>query len=359
MNRSRAAYTLLELLIVMVILSILAAMVIPAVNGARSMMHRTSCQNHMRQVGMAFNRYAETAGGFPPVRTVGELSPASPAARKGRGLSSSPLPEHGWTYDLLPFLELQMIQDAFDTTKPYYDGVENQLMMRKRIEIFQCPATPEKNRLVELRDGSGQPVQSAFNSSETAKANVTDYFVHHGGVLLPDGRQGKNPLAEKNDKTAWSSFVNGVSKTILVDEMAGRPVLWRKGKRDTLTVNAYGTNEVESPECSAWAAVPSTKLTAWCEDGLQQASHNGSPKYFERVVNATNNGVYSFHIRGVNAVMADSTVRFISQDIVPEVYLSHSTREGDEAFSLSDFHTQTREELYRNRPQKNPFRSGP
>lgn len=341
MNR-RAAYTLLELLIVMIILAMLVGITIPAINSTRGMMHRTSCQNHMRQIGMAFNRYAETAGGFPPVRTIEELSPASSSGRKGRGLSDSPQPEHGWTYDLLPFLEMQSIQDAFDTSKPYYDGRENQFMQRKRIEIFQCPATPDRNRLVELRDDSGQPVPSALNTQETAKAHVTDYYVHHGGVLLPDGRQGKNPLAEKNDKTPWSGFVNGVSKTILVDEMAGRPALWRKGRRDMQTLNARGMNEVESPESSAWAAAPSTRLTAWCDDGLQQAAYDGSPMYFQRVVNATNNGVYSFHIRGVNVVMADSSVRFISQDVVPEVYLSHSTREGDEAFSLSDFQVHSR-----------------
>ncbi len=356
MNRPRAAYTLLELLVVMVIVATLAAITIPAVNSARSVSQRTVCQNHLRQIGMALNRYAETAGGFPPVRTVEELSPASLAARRVQSRSASPLPDHGWTYDLLPFLEMQAIQNAFDTSRPYYAGEANQLMMMKRVDIFQCPATPDKDRLAELRDGSGRTVPSLLAGVPgTAKGHVTDYSTHHGGVLLPDGTRAENPLAEKNEKTLWDSLQNGHSKTILVDEMAGRPALWRRGARDAQTLNHEGANEVECPGSAVWGGVPSVELRAWSADGLHAATHDGTPRNFDLAVNAVNNGVYSFHVRGANVLMADGSVLYISQDVVPEVYLAFSTRDAGQRFTHSDLRVYSREKLYENSSRVNPF----
>ena len=333
-NRERG-FTLFELLTVIVILAVLVALTIPAVSGARRMTQRISCLNHLRRIGAAFDAYAFSLGGYPPVRTVEEF-PARSARNKNDRRKTYPA-EHGWTYDLLPYMELQAIHDAFDTSMPYYEGLQNQRMMMKRLDDFQCPATPDKNRLAVMRYPSKQVVPSVLVSPPgEAKGCVTDYYVHHGGVLKPDGKIAANPLAYKNERTPGKNITDGLSMTILVDEMAGRPTHWRNGKRDDRTLNDYGTAEVETPECSVWGGIPSTKLRAWSADGRQAAVYENGPMNFDRVLNATNNGVYSFHVRGANILVMDGSARFVYEDVAAEAYLSLSTKDGGEPFRPAD-----------------------
>ena len=74
--RSRLGLTLVELLVVMAILGVLVALLLPAVQQARSVARRTVCQNNLRQLGMATLQYADSHGGeFPRgAHRPGELS---------------------------------------------------------------------------------------------------------------------------------------------------------------------------------------------------------------------------------------------------------------------------------------------
>jgi len=62
----RVAFTLIEILTVIAIISILAAMLLPSFSRAREMARRTSCASNMKQLGLGFQQYLQDYDGrFP------------------------------------------------------------------------------------------------------------------------------------------------------------------------------------------------------------------------------------------------------------------------------------------------------
>ena len=84
----RRAFTLIELLVVIAIISILLAVLLPAVQAARAAAWRSQCASNMKQVGIAIAHYTENnRGRFPLVAEDAADIPFS------------------WIYTLAPYLE--------------------------------------------------------------------------------------------------------------------------------------------------------------------------------------------------------------------------------------------------------------
>jgi prepilin-type N-terminal cleavage/methylation domain-containing protein len=62
-QRSAGAFTLIELLVVIAIIAVLAALLLPALASAKEKTRRTVCKNHMRQIYLAVNMYADENAG--------------------------------------------------------------------------------------------------------------------------------------------------------------------------------------------------------------------------------------------------------------------------------------------------------
>jgi len=80
MSSSRVGFTLVELLVVITIIGILAALITAAGAGALKKARQTRIKTEVDQMAMALQTYKDTAGSYPPNAQTDDLTPAPEAA---------------------------------------------------------------------------------------------------------------------------------------------------------------------------------------------------------------------------------------------------------------------------------------
>lgn len=119
-KRGRAGFTLIEIIVVIAIVGVLAALVFPVLASARESGRRASCQNNLKQLGLALMQYCQDyRGKVPPVN--------SPSDSATPGISS-------WVGFLQPYVKsYQIMRCPSQKEDPYgtWSGAGNVLFQER------------------------------------------------------------------------------------------------------------------------------------------------------------------------------------------------------------------------------------
>lgn len=318
MARSRSAFTLVELLVVITVIVILMMLLFPAVQAVRQASRKTQCKNNMRQIALACHSHLEAQGSFPNLRF--------------RRFGSET--DQGWMTSTLPYLEQTTVDQLYDWTLDWY-APENKEAVTVPISAFRCPSV----------GGSGDDLQDQMVEGQFAgvwgDAEYVGALTEYAGVAgimgglrsagyVPETMDTLNAgVIGTNRPRRAGEIPDGMSRTLLLVEAAGRPTVYRGGKPSMIENDQSLVLEAETLHTSgnipgAWAAPNGLWFRGFTFDGLEQPG--------PCAVNCSNftGGIYSFHPGGANVAMADGGVRFLTRKTDIYVAIALVTRQGGE-----------------------------
>jgi prepilin-type N-terminal cleavage/methylation domain-containing protein len=235
-RRPTRGFTLVELLVVIAIIGVLVALLLPAVQAARESARRMQCQNHLKQIGLAFQNHHDTIGHLPTGgwgwNYVGDPDGGFGVEQPG-----------GWTYNILPFIEQKNLREIGTGSAGPLKLAELKRLVETPIKFYNCPS----RRPARLYPVPIQPVNAASPVTQGAK---TDYSVNAGDQLA-DQRAGGSPtdavpglftytgICYERSRIRLSEVTDGTSNTILAGEKHLAVQKYRTGDDGADNENLY------------------------------------------------------------------------------------------------------------------------
>ena len=147
MRLKKSGFTLIELLVVIAIIAVLIGLLLPAVQKVREAAARMSCQNNLKQIGLAIHNYHDVQKALPNMSFCGGGIDDTNPGMQNIWFRFRHIPV---AFELLPYVEQDNLQKLFNqnlaatSTVVNANGVSNQSVTIKQgpLSVFLCPSMP-------------------------------------------------------------------------------------------------------------------------------------------------------------------------------------------------------------------------
>jgi prepilin-type N-terminal cleavage/methylation domain-containing protein len=344
------AFTLVELLVVIAIIGVLIALLLPAVQAAREAARRSQCTNNQKQIALACHNMLAQTKHFPSACNQKELyvdlniaKGWNPTQNAGSSAQCTNVARYlCYIIPLMPFMEASApydelvaeVKKAYDASPtgttglsdttivsvngnyvPFANGVNN-LFCKTRLQIT-CPYDPERSSATDQQGRINYRCCRGDQWCGTFDSNANRGVFGNGAVLLCD----------------TSAIADGTSNTILLSEgIIAQTASGYDLARGGIAMNVTSRKPID---CKAKLNADGTITDPAPADprfGQRWGQAGGNWTYFFTVMppnslscsynaqtadkeSATLGNAASYHSGGVNAALADASVRFISNTV--------------------------------------------
>jgi prepilin-type processing-associated H-X9-DG protein len=310
-------------LVVIAIIGVLIALLLPAVQAARESARRSSCQNNLKQWGLALLTYESAKKTYPPATDTRiplagsgtatlHCRVAATATANGSNCRGA-----GMCILILPFIEQQGIYSRFETTGGFTKEWAGWTPQPVPIPTYRCPSesrfAKDWNKLDYFGVGGGG------DTSQRAGYAYGDFF--------------DNGMFWENKPFKVSQLLDGTSKTLAVGE--GNPAhkgYWASGASPAAEGSAspwtWGHGGCDRPTGCAASVTRGFRHT---KQPINSPDYRLNPPFSKDYTGPAEFPFASTHAGGgAGFVFADGHTAFISDAIDMTAYRALSTRAGGE-----------------------------
>jgi prepilin-type processing-associated H-X9-DG protein len=364
--------------VVIVIIALLIALLLPAVQSAREAARRIQCANNLKQLGLAMHNYVSANNCFPS----GVVFNANVAPCAGPGFGSN-CQSTTWFVLTLPFVEGGNLYNAFNfaigsegpmyvTGYPFGYAV-NSTVFTTRIGFFQCPSDSENT--FDIKTSSVGAVLTGAPALSVSKGN---YGVNWGNTDYGQGRRRdswfvSNPVTHLPSPFGYSqgatgpafatpgSVIDGTSNTLLMSELLQgarddiRGLLWTDfpGSHSFVTrlgpnggvdywagspyIDPAGGDTVDNLPAFGGSQTGSSPANIGNGDLCDNQPGQNLPCFSQGKEGGAFAASRSRHSSGVNSLLADGSVRFFKNSINLPTWVALGSMAGGEVVSADSY----------------------
>ena len=296
----RSAFTLIELLVVIAIIGILMALLLPAVQKVREAANRTTCQNNLKQIGLALHHFHDNFGRFPP-----GYYDLAPWPQNDQG------PGWGWGAYILPFLEQDSVRKLINTSVSI--GSSSPPIVQARttfLPVFYCPSDNLRMNFT-ITDGGAQ-----------------SWMLAQGSYVACNGNDG---VDDNSTPPHTGAFIRATSGFRIVDIDDGLSSTFFVGERcTTMSVSTWAG-------VIPGALVPSVRAPGSFSGASALTLGHCGPHLPNDSIVTDADAMSSAHSLGVQFLFGDGSVHLIVNSISMTVYDNLATRAGGEVVDGSAY----------------------
>ncbi len=317
------AFTLVELLVVIAIIGILVGLLLPAVQAAREATRRLSCQNNLKQIGLAMQNYHSAHRTLPW------------GAKGGWG--------HSWTTDILPFMDQNSAWastpqgETGSATGNTLESQQFRALSRFLVPAYRCPSQPGPTHFEEAFDSITGRALNSYIGNAGSDVDVDNYSTNTpnfqigmeaGNGVLRVADFVSNPRKPSEWAIKFNAIFDGLTNTTLVAETR----FLEPHACSICDHFALYHPDFDQPSVSADGVLVQgadfSEALASLKPGINLELETTTKEKLEVSIG-------SFHSGGVNVVMCDGSVHFLTESLDDEVRQAIGSRADAEVYDQS------------------------